>query len=101
MVPMMGTRPSPPQPMPVPVPLIPQRLGSEVSHPGARPLVDEFGYSTGPAQVFVQPPGAGTRVPTVARSNEYKIRSNRGWIVLFVLMAAGVVTGVLIAMNSA
>jgi serine/threonine protein kinase len=102
MAPMMG-RASPPQPMQAMQPMpYEQRLGSEPSHPGARPLIEDprLGYSTGPRQAYHQQPGAGTRMPSVVHQGEYKIRSNRGWIVLIVLMMAGVAAGVLIAMNS-
>jgi hypothetical protein len=86
-----------------PMPMDPRR-GSEPSHPGARPLIEDsgLGYSTGPnnVQPYFNPGGRGTRMPSVARPNEYKIRSNRGWIVLIVLMVAGLTAGVLIAMNT-
>jgi serine/threonine-protein kinase len=102
MVPVINTRPSPPQPMPVMAPMY-DRAHSEPSHPGARPLIDEarMGYATGPVQpAYVPQPGAGTRMPSQVAAIDYKIRSSRGWIVLFVLMVLGLGAGVLIAMNT-
>ena len=69
------------------------------SEPGARPLVsdEKLGWSTGIKPVM-RPDGSATRVPTTIPS-DYKIRSNRGWIILVVCMALGLAVGVGIAMH--
>jgi hypothetical protein len=90
-------RMSPPQPMHA----VDPRLGSEPSHPGARPLIDDprLGYSTSPVQAHPGD-GAGTRLQTSAAGSELKVTSYRGMIVLLLLMAAGIAAGVAIAMNT-
>ena len=75
------------------------RLGSEPSsEPGAQPLIDEkLGWSTGIKPL--QHDGSATRVPTAAV--DYRLRSNRGWLLLIVLMLAGLAAGVGLAMHEA
>ncbi len=76
------------------------RLGSEPSgDPGASSLVadDKLGWSTGIKPVM-RPDGSATRLNT-GLPIDYKIRSNRGWIILVVLMALGVALGVGIVMQ--
>ena len=77
------------------------RLGSEpISEPGARPLIedDKLGWTTGIKPLLQQREGAGVRLGTQSPES-FKIRSNRGWIVLIVLMLAGLAAGVGIAMH--
>jgi serine/threonine-protein kinase len=76
------------------------RLATEpVSEVGARPLVDEnLGWQTGVNPMMHVPPGSGARLPTsIAGGTEYRIRSNRGWILLAVLVLAGLATGIALA----
>jgi len=76
------------------------RLGSEpLSEPGAQPLVDDakLGWQTGVKQIY-RPDGQGTRLGTQA-PEDYRIKSNRGWVILVVLMALGLAAGVGIAMH--
>jgi serine/threonine-protein kinase len=76
------------------------RLATEpVSQVGARPLVDEnLGWQTGVNPMMHAPPGSGARLSTsVAGGAEYRIRSNRGWIVLAILVLAGLATGIALA----
>jgi serine/threonine-protein kinase len=76
------------------------RLATEpVSEVGARPLVDDhLGWQTGVNPMMHVPPGSGARLSTsVAGGAEYRIRSNRGWIVLAILVLAGLATGIAIA----
>jgi hypothetical protein len=49
---------------------------------------------------YRMPQGGATRLPTRAAEPNYKITSNRGWIILAILMLAGLGAGVLIAMQS-
>ncbi len=100
-VPMPTSRPSPPQPMLA----VGERLGSEPSHPGARPLIDDprLGYSTGPVAPMHMAPGGATRVATASAQrhpDNLKVTTYRGWVVLLLLMAIGVGAGILIAMNT-
>jgi len=75
------------------------RLGSEpLSEPGARPLIDDkLGWSTG-IQQLQQYGGSATRLETGVPV-DYRIRSNRGWIILVVLMILGLAAGVGIAVR--
>jgi serine/threonine-protein kinase len=76
------------------------RLATEpVSDVGARPLVDDnLGWKTGVNQPMHVPPGSGARLATnAAGAAEYRIRSNRGWIVLALLVLAGLATGIVLA----
>jgi hypothetical protein len=76
------------------------RLGTEpVSEVGARPLVDDnLGWRTPSGQPAMHvPPGSGARLDTNPAGAEYRIRSNRGWILLAVLVLAGLATGIVLA----
>jgi hypothetical protein len=76
------------------------RLATEpVSQVGARPLVDDnLGWQTGVNPMMHVPPGSGARLSTsIAGGAEYRIRSNRGWIVLAILVLAGLATGIALA----
>jgi serine/threonine protein kinase len=75
------------------------RLGSEpLSEPGARPLIDEkLGWSTG-IKPLMHHDGTATRLETNVPT-DYKIHSNRGWILVVVLMLIGLAAGVGIAMH--
>jgi hypothetical protein len=77
------------------------RLATEpVSEVGARPLVDDnLGWQTGVNQPMMHvPPGSGARLASnIAGGTEYRIRSNRGWIVLAILVLAGLATGIALA----
>jgi serine/threonine protein kinase len=78
----------------------PLRFGTEpVSEVGAKPLVDaNLGWRTGVNQpVMHVPAGSGARLDTNPAGVEYRIRSNRGWILLVVLALAGIATGVALA----
>ena len=72
------------------------RLGSEpASEPGARPLIDEkLGWTTGITPV--QHDGSATRLQTSAVP-DHRVRSQGGWLLLIVLMLAGLGAGVGIA----
>jgi serine/threonine-protein kinase len=74
------------------------RMGSEpASTPGARPLVDDqMGWGNPPAQqpALHMPAGTGARVETNAAADQYKIKSRKGWIVLVLLVIAGLATGI-------
>jgi serine/threonine protein kinase len=74
------------------------RLGSEpVSEPGARPLIDEkLGWTTGVTPL--QHDGSATRLQTSA-AGDHRIRSQRGWIFLIVLMLAGLGAGIAVAVH--
>ena len=76
-------------------------LGSEpISEPGARPLIDDkLGWTTG-IKPIQQHDGSATRLETNTPVS-YKIRSNRGWIILVVLMILGLAAGVGIAVRVA
>ncbi len=86
-----------PQPQQVPITNI-ARLGSEpLSEPGAQPLIDEkLGWSTGIKPL--QHHGSATRLQTAAVA-DHRLHSNRGWLLLIVLMLAGLAAGVGIAMH--
>jgi serine/threonine-protein kinase len=77
------------------------RLPTEpISEVGARPLIeDNLGWQTGVNQHLMHmPPGSGARLQTsIAGGSEYRIRSNRPWIVLVVLVLAGLATGIVLA----
>jgi len=76
------------------------RLGSEpISEVGARPLIDDrLGWSTGVnQQINHVPQGGATRLATIAQGQDFRIRSNRGWIVLAVLVLAGLGVGIFLA----
>ena len=103
-----GVQPQMQQPMQQQVPHRPTpqpqqemaRLGSEpTSEPGAYPLVsdDKLGWSTG-IKPMMRQDGSATRLGTGVPI-DYKIRSNRGWIILLVLMGLGLAAGVGIAMH--
>jgi serine/threonine-protein kinase len=88
-----------------PLGAIPGRIPTRPeTEPGSKPLVDQgFGWQTGPnpAMRDHQLPQAGaTRLPTQYQDPNFKITSNRGWIILAILMLAGLGAGVLIAMQS-
>jgi eukaryotic-like serine/threonine-protein kinase len=72
------------------------RLGTEpISNVGARPLVDDnLGWGNGvrPQQAPIVP-GTGARLQTTPGA-EYKVRSSKGWIVLVLLVIAGLGTGI-------
>jgi serine/threonine protein kinase len=89
--------PAPMRPTPPPGDL--SRLGSEpISEVGARPLIDErLGWSTGVNPQINVAAGAGTRLATVPSATDFKIRSNRGWVVLALLVLAGLATGIALA----
>jgi hypothetical protein len=75
------------------------RMGSEPqSDPGAQPLVNDekLGWSTGVSNVHRLQEGGSTRVATSV-PGDYKIKSNRGWIILVVLMALALGAGIAIA----
>ncbi|HUS27428.1 MAG TPA: serine/threonine-protein kinase [Kofleriaceae bacterium] len=88
-----------------PVPAIPGRIPSRAeTEPGSKPLVDDrlaWQQPQNPAMRDhrLPPPGA-TRLPTQYQDPNFKITSNRGWIILAILMLAGLGAGVLIAMQS-
>jgi serine/threonine-protein kinase len=75
------------------------RMGSEpLSEPGARPLIDEkLGWSTG-IKPLMNHSGSATRLET-QMPQDYRLRSNRGWILVVVLMLLGLAAGVGIAMH--
>jgi eukaryotic-like serine/threonine-protein kinase len=88
-----------------PVPAIPGRIPSRPeTEPGSKPLVDDrLQWQQGHAPAmhdYRMPQGGATRLPTRAAEPNYKITSNRGWIILAILMLAGLGAGVLIAMQS-
>jgi len=88
-----------------PAAVIPARIPTRPeTEPGSKPLVDDrLGWQTGPAPAMRDhrlPQGSATRVPTRQEEPNYKITSNRGWIILAFLMLAGLGAGVLIAMQS-
>jgi hypothetical protein len=83
------------------------RLGSSPqvraeTNPGRHPLDDaQWGQNAPPAaQQQVVPSGAGTRVQSLSEQ-DYVIKSNKkGWIILVILMLAGLGAGALIAWQS-
>lgn len=84
----------------MPMPMVPQRIETE---PGSRPLVDErMGWQTDVNNIsgsHLLPNGGATRLPTQYQG-QAQLTKNRSWIILVVLMLAGVGVGVLIAMQS-
>ncbi|MEO8845166.1 MAG: serine/threonine-protein kinase [Kofleriaceae bacterium] len=82
----------------VPPPLHP-RMGSEpLSEPGARPLIDEkLGWSTG-IKPLINHSGSATRLES-GMASDHRLRSNRGWLLVVVLMVLGLAVGVAIAMH--
>jgi len=74
-------------------------LAAPDSQPGARPLVDEkMGWQTGESPLYAQPPdGGATRMPTNYQGGS--VISQRGWIMFAVLMIAGLVAGIAIALH--
>ncbi|HTL35684.1 MAG TPA: serine/threonine-protein kinase [Kofleriaceae bacterium] len=88
-----------------PMQSIPGRIPTRAeTEPGSKPLDGGFGgWQTGPnpaMQNHQLPGGGATRLPTQYQEPNYKISSNRGWIILALLMLAGLGAGVLIAMQS-
>jgi eukaryotic-like serine/threonine-protein kinase len=78
---------------------VPVRMSSEpLSEPGARPLIDDkLGWTTG-IKPLMNHSGSATRLET-QMPVDYKLRSNRGWILVVVLMLLGLAAGVGIAMH--
>jgi eukaryotic-like serine/threonine-protein kinase len=80
------------------------RLGSSPqvradSSPGKYPLVDDAAWQQAPSLPGMQQrPGEGTRLPTTYRPQA--LSSKKSWILLVVLMLAGLGAGVLIATQS-
>jgi hypothetical protein len=78
------------------------RLGTEPntqSQPGATPLIDDkLGWTTG-IKPLVQPNASSTRLGT-PMPLDMRIKSNRGWLILIVLMALGLAAGIGIAMTA-
>jgi serine/threonine-protein kinase len=73
--------------------------GSEISQPGAQPLVDEkLGWSTNVSNRVAPGPGSGARLDTNV-SPDMNIRANRGWLVLAILMIGALIAGVAIALE--
>jgi hypothetical protein len=78
------------------------QLRGETS-PGKYPLVDESSWGQqAPIQPHTQhvPDGGATRLPTKFAEQDYVIRSKKGWIILVILMLAGLGAGALIAWQS-
>ncbi|MBV8759945.1 MAG: serine/threonine protein kinase [Deltaproteobacteria bacterium] len=84
---------------PVRLPSPPSFDGQPISEVGARPLIDErLGWSTNVNQPMHVPQGGATRLQTTpGMGPDLKIRSNRGWIVLALLVIAGLGTGIVLA----
>jgi serine/threonine-protein kinase len=76
------------------------RLGGEpLSEPGAKPLIDDkLGWSTGIQPLQQYHNGSGARLESNVPA-DYRIKSNRGWIILVVLMILGLAAGVGIAVR--
>jgi len=70
-----------------------------ISDVGARPLIDDkLGWSTNVGQPVHVPQGGATRLQTTPGIGpDLKIRSNRGWIVLALLVLGGLATGIVLA----
>ncbi len=94
-MPMHG-QPSPPQPH---APYQPQRAASppsligneEISEVGAQPLVDDprLGWSTSVNQKITVPAGSAGGTSMGGDVGNYNIRSNKGWILLAILLVLG------------
>ena len=94
---MAGTgapqRPSSPRP-----PELVRQDSEPISQVGAQPLIDDkLGWQTG-VKPLIRQEGGATRMETNAA--DYKIKSNRGWIILLVLMALAIAAGFIIAAQS-
>ncbi|HEY5950600.1 MAG TPA: serine/threonine-protein kinase [Kofleriaceae bacterium] len=83
-----------------------QRMGSPSSlrpetEPGSKPLVDEkMGWQTGQSPLYAPAPdGGATRVPSRFQGPEISVVSRRAWILFAILMVAGLVTGIAIALH--
>ena len=79
-------------------PRIPTRPETE---PGSKPL-DNMGWQP-PAPAYYQqlPTGGATRFPTHYQNGQVPdLRASRSWIILAILMVAGPVVGILIAVQS-
>jgi serine/threonine-protein kinase len=89
--------PAPVRPTPPPAHL--SMGGEPISEVGARPLIDErLGWSTGVnPQLNHVPQGGATRLATTAQGQDFRIRGHRGWIVLALLILAGLATGIVLA----
>ncbi|HSN27395.1 MAG TPA: serine/threonine-protein kinase [Kofleriaceae bacterium] len=88
------------RPTPAPVARMPSPPSFEaISEAGARPLIDaQLGWSTNVNQAVHIPQGGATRLQTTpGMGPDFKIRSNRGWIVLAVLVLVGLATGIVLA----
>ena len=63
-------------------------MNEEISEIGAQPLIEDskLGWETSPANKLIEPgrPGGSTRLSTHAE--EYKIRSNKRWLVVAILL---------------
>jgi hypothetical protein len=70
-----------------------------ISDVGARPLIDDkLGWSTNVGHQNYVPQGGATRLQTTpGMGPDLRIRSNRGWIVLALLVLAGLGTGIVLA----
>ena len=79
--------PAPPYPADNP-PLIPNQ---EISDVGARPLVDDprLGWSTNVGNQLHNPSGGSTRLSSDVSQDNYRIKSNTGWILLAVFLLLG------------
>ncbi len=85
---------------PTPHPRMPSPPSFEaISEAGARPLIDDrLGWSTNVNQAVHVPQGGATRLQTTPGGGPgLEIRSNRGWIVLAVLVLVGLATGIVLA----
>ncbi|MFN0251013.1 MAG: serine/threonine-protein kinase [Kofleriaceae bacterium] len=69
-------------------PLIPQQ---EISDVGARPLVDDpkLGWSTNVGNMLQNPDGSSTRLSSDVSQDNFRIKSNTGWILLAVFLVLG------------
>jgi hypothetical protein len=78
-----------PQPyLPNNPPLIPSQ---EISDVGARPLVDDpkLGWQTDVANQLQNPGGSSTRLQSDPAADNFRIKSNTGWILLAVFLLLG------------
>jgi hypothetical protein len=70
-------------------------VASESSEPGNKPLVDDanLGWDTNVNREVVVGAGTHTRLPSDG-AHDYKVRSNRGWLILAVVIILGVAAAV-------
>ena len=79
-------------------PLAKQVLDDEISDVGKEPLIEDKGWESGVSKLQAQREKvvgrqSGTRLPSELAESEYKIKSNKIWYVVILLLVLGAAGG--------